>query len=116
MTEISDKSWMASSDTALMAILGAFIKHHRLLQNKTQGQLAQEAGIVRSTLSLFEKGENTSLIVFIQLLRALKLLHLLQAFQFRHQISPLQLAKLEKSQRIRASRATKKDTKPKSDW
>ncbi len=116
MTEISDKSWMASSDIALMATIGAFIKHHRLLQNKTQGQLAEEAGIVRSTLSLFEKGENTSIIVFIQLLRALKLLHVLQEFQVRQQISPLQLAKLEKSQRIRASRSVKKDTKSKSDW
>jgi transcriptional regulator with XRE-family HTH domain len=102
MTDISYTNWTATSDTAIMEKLGAFIKHHRLLQNKTQEQLAKEAGIVRSTLSLFERGENTSLIVFIQLLRSLKLLNLLQEFQVKQQISPLQLAKMEKSKRTRA--------------
>lgn len=116
MTEISDKYWMAASDTALMGTIGSFIKHHRLLQNKTQGQLAKEVGIVRSTLSLFERGENTSMIIFIQLLRALKLLHLLQEFQVKQQISPIQLAKLEKSERIRARSKGKNESKPKSAW
>ena len=102
MTELSDKNILAASDVALMETLGAFIRHHRLEQNKTQGQLATEAGIARSTLSLFEKGQNTSLLVFISLLRALKLLNLLQGFQVRAQISPLQLARLEQGKRSRA--------------
>ncbi|MCX6272717.1 MAG: helix-turn-helix transcriptional regulator [Bacteroidetes bacterium] len=116
MTELSDKNWMAASDTALMAFIGTFIKHHRLLQNKTQGQLAEEAGIVRSTLSLFERGENTSMIVFIQLLRALKLLYLLKEFQVKQQLSPIQLAKLEKAERKRAGKGNKQEQKPKTDW
>jgi transcriptional regulator with XRE-family HTH domain len=108
----------ASSDTALIKTLGAFIKHNRLQQNKTQSQLATEAGIVRSTLSLFERGENVSLIVFIQLLRSLQLLHLLQEFQIRRELSPLELAKLEQSkrQRVRQKDVEKKTPGRKSDW
>ncbi|MBI4649173.1 MAG: helix-turn-helix transcriptional regulator [Bacteroidia bacterium] len=116
MTDNSDKYWIALSDKAMMETIGVFIKHHRLQQNKTQSQLAKEAGIVRSTLSLFEKGENSSMLVFIQILRALNLLHMLQEFQIKQQISPLQLAKLEQSKRIRARRNGKKVSKPKSDW
>jgi predicted transcriptional regulator len=112
MNEISYKTIYALSDAALMVTLGAFIRHHRLQQNKTQGRLAVEAGIVRSTLSLFERGENTSLLVFVQLLRALKLLHLLQEFQVKQQVSPLQLAKLEQSRRKRARSSNSDKVKP----
>lgn len=116
MMEINNKEWSAMSDTALIKIIGSFIKRQRLLQNKTQGQLAAEAGINRSTLSLFENGVNSNLITLIQLLRALKLLHLLKVFQLTKQISPLQLAKIEKSERIRARNKNKNESKPKSDW
>ncbi|MEI6697009.1 MAG: helix-turn-helix transcriptional regulator [Bacteroidota bacterium] len=116
MSEFSDNNWIAASDTALMGVIGSFIKHHRILQNKTQTQLAKEAGIARSTLSLFERGENTSMIVFIQLLRTLNLLYLLQAFQVKQQISPLQLAKLEKSVRRRVRKKEENNSQPKSEW
>ena len=118
MNEISYNEWIAPSDTALLETIGTFIKHQRLQQNKTQSQLAKEAGIARSTLSLFEKGENTTILVFIQLLRALKLLHLLQEFQVKPQLSPLQLAKIEQSKRTRArgtSTDRNKSAHP-SDW
>ncbi len=116
MTDLSDNYWVAASDAALMENIGSFIKYHRLQQNKTQDQLAKEAGIARSTLSLFEKGKNTSMLVFIQLLRTLKLLKLLQQFQVRQQISPIQLAKLEQAKRIRARRTDEKKSTFKSDW
>jgi len=116
--EISYIKIQAASDTALIRSLGAFVKHHRVQQNKSQAQLAKEAGIVRSTLSLFENGENTSLLVFIQLLRVLKLLHLLQHFEIKEEISPLLLATLEQSKKSRArSRNTEnRNPEPKSDW
>jgi transcriptional regulator with XRE-family HTH domain len=44
------------TDTALSKVISAFVKHHRLLQNKTQEDVAAAAGISRSTLSLLEKG------------------------------------------------------------
>jgi transcriptional regulator with XRE-family HTH domain len=116
MNEISDKDIVASSDTALMETLGSFIKYHRLQQNKTQDQLATETGIARSTLSLFERGQNTSLLVFIQLLRALKLLSLLQGFRVKQQISPLELARLEQEKKKRARQTGAKGKKTKSTW
>jgi transcriptional regulator with XRE-family HTH domain len=118
MNEIAYRNTQAESDISLLKTLGAFIRYHRVRQNKSQSQLAGEAGIVRSTLSLFERGENTSILVFIQLLRALKLLHMLQAFEIREELSPLQLAKIEQSRRIRARAkgAANDHPEPRSDW
>ena len=116
MSEITNKQWSAMSDTALIALIGSFVKHKRLEQNKTQLQLAKEAGINRATLSLFENGVNSNLITFIQILRALKILYMLHDFQVTKELSPIQLSKLEKSQRIRASRSEKQVPKPKSEW
>lgn len=118
---MSDKNSIYSQvlgDTAYLARLGAFIKHHRLDQNKSQSQLALESGINRSTLIEFEKGQRINLITFIQLLRSLNLLYTLDVFVVEQQISPLQLAELEMAKRKRASRL-KPDAsknKPKSDW
>ena len=108
MTDTSYIKWNALSDRAVNEMLGSFIRQSRLRQNKTQDQLAKEAGIARSTLSLFEKGENSSLMVFIQLLRALNLLNLLKEFEIREQLSPLQLARLEHSKRQRVKPKNKK--------
>lgn len=116
MAEISNMSWAAMSDIALLKTIGSFIKHHRLEQNKTQSKLSAEAGINRTTLSLIENGGSGNLLTFIQILRALKLLHLLQEFQIKQQISPIQLAKIELSKRIRARDKSAKNQKNKSDW
>ena len=110
----------SSSDAAIVSNLGAYIKHHRLEQNKSQQQLADEAGINRSTLVDFEKGMRANLLTFIQLLRALNLLEVLEHFKVTPQISPLKLAELEHQKRRRASK-TKSTVKPlvkkkKSDW
>lgn len=116
MTEITDKKWKAMSDTALIGTIGSFIKQQRLAQNITQLQLSKAAGINRDTLSLFENGVSGNLLTFVQILRALKLLHLLQVFQVNQQVSPIQLAKLEKKGRVRARNKESKEKKSKSDW
>ena len=118
MADLSYNNIHGVSDAELLRSLGSFIKHHRVQQNKSQVQLAKEAGIARSTLSLFEKGENTSMLVFIQLLRTLRLLYLLSHFEIVQELSPLQLAKIEQSKRIRAGRKNpvKGDGEPKADW
>jgi len=41
---------------------------------------------------------------------------MLQDFQIKQQISPLQLLKLEQTKRKRAKSTTNKKEKPKSDW
>jgi len=111
-----DTNWKAMSDIALLKTLGGFIKHHRLEQNKTQSQLAEDAGINRSTLSEFEQGKRSNTLTFIQILRALDQLHIFDQFKVIEKISPIQLAKLEQTKRKRASKAKIiiKDTK--SDW
>ena len=102
-------------DGALVETIGAFVKHHRLQQNKTQQQVATEAGINRSTVTQIEKGEKINLQSLLQVLRVLNLLYVMEGFKIQEQISPLQLAKLEQSKR---QRARNKDlgNDDKSDW
>lgn len=120
--DISINNWLAMSDGALMQTIGAFVKHHRLLQNKTQQQLATEAGINRSTVTQIEKGEKITLQSLLQVLRVLNVLYIMDVFKVQEQISPLQLAKLEQNKRQRArnnlpagrQKDNSKDNK--SDW
>lgn len=105
------------SDTAILKQLGEFIKQTRLQQNKTQETVANAAGINRSTLVQIEKGGGGTMLSFVQILRALEQLNLLQHFEAKQQISPLQLAKLQQQQRKRSSGKTNNNIpNPKSDW
>ena len=99
----SKKDWYSQSDNAIIKELGSFVKETRLRKNYTQKDLAEKAGVHRVTLSEFEQGKRGSLTAFIQLLRALNELELLDVFQIRTTISPLQMAKLEARKRHRAS-------------
>ncbi len=114
--DIYNKEWQTLSDAAIIESLGAFIKHHRLDQNITQSDLAQKANINRSTLSEFERGTRVNMITFIQLLRALDLLHTLEAFTIQKQVSPLELAKKNEDRRQRASKPSDQVEGPGVDW
>ncbi len=115
--EISNNNWYAMSDSAVLEELGTYIQQTRLQQNKTQQQLAEAAGVNRSTVVQFESGGGGTLLTFIQLLRALQQLPLLQQFEQKQELSPLQLAKLEHKTRKRARNNSADETgKPKSDW
>ena len=116
MTDISYIIWNSMSDEALSRHIGAFIKHHRIEQNKTQGVLAKAAGLSRSTLSLLERGETVTLASLIQVLRVLDQLQVLQVFSVQQEISPLALAKMEKNKRKRARGVKKEVTKNENDW
>lgn len=120
MTDNANISINSMSDNAIVETISNFIKYHRLEQNKTQSQLATEAGINRSTLVEFEKGNRANMITFIQLLRALNLLHVIKQFEIQQQLSPIQLAELEQSKRKRASKTklplTQRMKKNKSNW
>lgn len=120
--DISSNNWLSMSDGTLVETIGAFVKHHRLLQNKTQQQLATEAGINRSTITQIEKGEKITLQSLLQVLRVLNLLYIMEAFKIQEQLSPLQLAKLEQNKRKRArnnlpaARKENNNNDNKSDW
>jgi transcriptional regulator with XRE-family HTH domain len=95
--------WVQMSDVAIVKQIGGYIKQIRLQQNKTQAQLAEMAGLNRWTISQIENGESITLTSFIQILRALDSLFVLNAFEVPDEISPLEYAKLKKhkKQRVR---------------
>jgi transcriptional regulator with XRE-family HTH domain len=101
MTDKSFKEWASMSDKALTEYIGAFVRHHRMEQSKTQEDLAAAAGISRSTLSLLERGETITVVTLIQVLRVLDQLSVLNAFEVKETISPLALVKLQKGKRQR---------------
>ena len=115
MNDLSYTNWVSMSDNALIGIIGAFVKFHRLNQNKTQKEVSDAAGISRSTLSLLERGEIVLLSTVIQVLRVLDLLYIMNVFKIQEQKSPIELAKLEQQKRQRASNKKTSD-KPESDW
>ncbi len=109
--ENTNLNWVSLSDNAIIASIGAYIKHERLKQNKTQAKIAKDAGVNRWTLGQIENGEAISLTSLIQILRALNLLSILDIFKIETQFSPIQLAKLEKQKRQRASSNSNKNEK-----
>lgn len=116
MMDINNIYKHALTDEAVIKQLGGFIRHHRLQQNKTQSTLATEAGINRSTLVEFEQGTVVNLITFVRLLRALKLLSVLDAFEIKEEMSPLQLAEMDLTKRKRASKNTSVKPPKTTDW
>jgi transcriptional regulator with XRE-family HTH domain len=105
------------SDLAILKMIGLFIKKKRMALNKTQGQLAEEAGMSRSTLSLLERGVKVQLLTLIQALRILDELHLLEAFEVRQQISPIEYIKLQKKyDRQRVRHMDIASDNPPSEW
>lgn len=105
------------TDKAILVELGDFVKATRLEQNKTQQQLADMAGVNRSTIIQIENGSGATMLSFIQVLRALEQLDLFESFQIKPIISPLLLAKQEIGKRRRARRSSQPSSnKPKSDW
>ncbi len=103
MSDTSFNEWPSMSDAALLEAIGKFIQHHRLNQNKSQSEVADAAGISRSTLSLMERGEKTVLSNLLKVLRVLDLLHIMDVFSVSEEISPIEYAKLQKNKRQRAS-------------
>lgn len=91
------------TDNATLALLGQRIAQHRLQQNRTQAELAKEAGVSKRTIERLEAGESTQLTNLIRLLRALGLLANLDALVPPAVPSPLELLQSKKKRRKRAS-------------
>ena len=102
MNDLSYGNWNLMTDKALLEVIGKFVQWHRLNQNKSQDQVAEAAGISRSTLSLLERGEKVRIDSLIQVLRVLDLLFIMDVFKIKEQISPIEYAKLQKKQRKQA--------------
>ncbi len=89
------------TDAAILQRIGRALKKMRLESNLKQEELAEAAGINRSTLSQIENGSGTTLLTLVQLLRALNRLELLGEFDDRPELSPMQVAEAEMKQRKR---------------
>jgi transcriptional regulator with XRE-family HTH domain len=110
----TNTNWISKSNTDIVAALGNFLRHHRLQQNITQEQLAKAAGLNRYTVNKIEKGEPINLVSLIQLLRALDQLHLLETFEVKDEISPLEYVRLKKNSQLR-SRASNKSSQAQNE-
>ena len=101
----NEQNLLAQTDSALLQLLGRFIKAKRLQLNKTQQQIADAAGVDRTTLLKMENGAGGNMLSFIQILRAISELPVLQHFEVNEPISPLLLAKMMQQKKQRASSA-----------
>ena len=115
MENVNNK-WNESSDNALLEVIGQFIQETRVQQNKNQQQVADAAGINRSTLSQIENGGGGTMLSMLQILRVLDQLHFLDYFQVQTKMSPIQLAKLEQKKRKRARNTNPTDSTLLPDW
>ncbi len=94
------------SDQAILEEIGARLKRRRLNRNLTQQEVADQAGLTRTTIGEFERGASSTTLTLIRILRVLGALDELETFLPDVGPSPLQLAKLQGRQRQRASKKT----------
>lgn len=114
MSVNTNTKWVSMTDGAIIKSVGAYVKHQRLEQNRTQVQVAEDAGINRWTLSKMENGESITLTNLVRILRVLDLLHLLEIFTVEEKISPIEYAKLKEKKKRRA-RSKNKEAGPTGD-
>ena len=103
-----------ASSQAIIEELGKRLARQRLNQNLTQEQLATEAGMGINTVYRVEQGHSTQLSNLIRILRALGLMSNLDWLVSEPPPSPLELVRLKKKERRRAS--PQKVKKPDSLW
>lgn len=99
----NNENWNRLGDPAIVRKLCLNLKQMRLSKNWSQKTLAENAGLDRVTISRMENGRAATLLTFVQVLRALDRLHLLNVFDEEPEQSPLQLLKLQEKQRQKAS-------------
>lgn len=101
------------SDRAILREMGSRLNRKRLDKNVSQQELAEMAGLNRTTVSEIEQGKPFAVLTFIQILRALDALDELDSLLPDPGISPLQLAKMKGKVRRRASKYSKDSNKEK---
>ncbi len=61
-------------DAQVLATLGERLRSHRLLADRTQAELAEEAGVSKRTVERLESGRSVQLETLVRVLRALGLI------------------------------------------
>lgn len=91
------------TNEALLQYVGRQMRQMRINAQLSQQQLADRAGVSRSTITQVENGKGIKLEPMVAMLRVLNKLELLNSFETQAMTSPLLLAKKEGKtpQRIR---------------
>ena len=91
------------TDSAALNLLGQRIAQHRLEQNRTQAELAHEAGVSKRTIERLESGESIHTTNLVRVLRVLGLLANLNELVPTPVPSPLEVLRSKQKRRKRAS-------------
>lgn len=106
------------TDTALLERIGNKVKSRRTANQLSQAKLAESASVSLSSVQYIEAGRNVSILILVQVLRALRSLDLLESLTEDEPISPIAYAKMLKKekhpQRIRKSKEVKQN--PTTTW
>ena len=81
------------SNDAILRYLGAQMKQMRLNARLSQRELAEQAGVARSTIIAMENGHGVSLDSIVSVLRVIQKLSVLDAFETESLVSPLEIAR-----------------------
>lgn len=106
------------SDEITLKTLGERLARHRLNRNRTQAEVAREAGVARRTVYKAENGHVIDTQSLVRILRALDLLGRLESLVPEPRISPMALVETRGRVRERASgyRKAKPDDEPAAEW
>lgn len=114
--ENTNIKWHESNDESLLGMIGQFVQQSRIRQNRSQQEVANAAGINRSTLGQIENGRGGTLLSLIQILRVLDQISFLKVFQVEEKVSPLYLARMEMKKRRRSRKTNDPKSYPLPDW
>jgi transcriptional regulator with XRE-family HTH domain len=103
MKGVSSMSFYAATDQSVLAELGRRLRQRRLDRNLSQQEVAEKAGLDRTTVGALERDGRASLLTVVQVLRALGALDELDGFLPATGPSPLELARQQGHVRQRAS-------------
>ena len=96
-----------NTDAEVAAAVGTSIARLRLKKMRTQSDVASKAGISVLALRRLERGQNTTLLTLLSVLRELGALpQLAAAFPAREEPSPMELLERVTPERKRARRRT----------
>ena len=108
-----------SSNNALLAQIGLKVKSRRIAANLNTKHLSEPDGVALSAVGNIEKGQNSSLLTLIQVLRTIKSLDLLEPFFREEEISPIAYAEALRKNATPKRVRNKNNTipsKPLSSW
>ena len=98
-----NRNWYAMTDAVVVKTLCQSIKQMRLNKNMSQDELAERSGISRITISRMETGKAINLLTFVQILRALENLELLNYLNIVPEVSPMMVMEERAKYRKKAS-------------